>query len=101
MKDERRRKTKGWFRFSSVLIHPSSFILPERGDQGERTASVSNAHDSLAATAEAAARVLARHAADVDAAGRWPGESVTALAEAGLLGLTVPAGLGGLGAGPA
>jgi alkylation response protein AidB-like acyl-CoA dehydrogenase len=51
--------------------------------------------------AEAVAReTLARHADDVDQHGRWPGESVRALAETGLLGLTVPAALGGPGAGP-
>jgi alkylation response protein AidB-like acyl-CoA dehydrogenase len=43
---------------------------------------------------------LARHAADVDQRGRWPAESVAALAEAGLLGLTVPRELGGAGEGP-
>jgi alkylation response protein AidB-like acyl-CoA dehydrogenase len=43
---------------------------------------------------------LARHAADVDARGRWPAESMAALAEAGLLGLAVPRADGGPGAGP-
>jgi alkylation response protein AidB-like acyl-CoA dehydrogenase len=43
---------------------------------------------------------LARHANDVDQTGRWPAESLAELAEAGLLGLTVPAALGGPGAGP-
>jgi alkylation response protein AidB-like acyl-CoA dehydrogenase len=44
--------------------------------------------------------VLGRDAADVDSSGRWPAESVAALADAGLLGLTVPAALGGAGQGP-
>jgi alkylation response protein AidB-like acyl-CoA dehydrogenase len=44
--------------------------------------------------------VLARHADDVDRRARWPAESITALAEAGFLGLTVPAESGGGGQGP-
>jgi alkylation response protein AidB-like acyl-CoA dehydrogenase len=44
--------------------------------------------------------VLARHAGDVDRRGRWPAESVAALREAGLLGLTVPVPFGGAGEGP-
>src|SRR6478609_3866561 len=47
-----------------------------------------------------ASAVLAHHAADVDSSGRWPAESMAALSEVGLLGLTVPADLGGAGAGP-
>jgi alkylation response protein AidB-like acyl-CoA dehydrogenase len=43
--------------------------------------------------------VLARHAADVDATARWPIESITALRQAGLLGLTIPTDMGGRGAG--
>ena len=39
-------------------------------------------------------------ARDVDSAARFPVEAVTALRESGLLGLTLPAGVGGLGAGP-
>jgi alkylation response protein AidB-like acyl-CoA dehydrogenase len=63
---------------------------------------VSSSDSNWVAKAEAAARdVLARHAGDVDARARWPGEGVAALAKAGLLGLTVPAALGGAGAGPA
>jgi alkylation response protein AidB-like acyl-CoA dehydrogenase len=51
--------------------------------------------------AEAVANeVLARHADDVDQRGRWPAEGVAALAETGLLGLTVPRGQGGAGEGP-
>jgi alkylation response protein AidB-like acyl-CoA dehydrogenase len=49
---------------------------------------------------EVANETLDRHAEDVDEHGRWPRESVTALAEAGLLGLTVPRKLGGAGEGP-
>jgi alkylation response protein AidB-like acyl-CoA dehydrogenase len=44
--------------------------------------------------------VLARHAADVDRQGRWPAESVAALCEAGLMGLTVPLACGGAEEGP-
>lgn len=51
--------------------------------------------------AQVAAEVLAKHADVVDAAGRWPKESVAALTEAGLLGLTVPLQQGGAGEGPA
>jgi alkylation response protein AidB-like acyl-CoA dehydrogenase len=54
-----------------------------------------------ASRADAVAReTLARHAEDVDRRGRWPAESVRALAESGLLGLTVPAAFGGNGQGP-
>ena len=63
---------------------------------------MTSAETPWVAKAEAVARaVLARHADDVDGKGRWPAESVAALAQAGLLGLTVPADLGGAGAGPA
>jgi alkylation response protein AidB-like acyl-CoA dehydrogenase len=44
--------------------------------------------------------VLKKHAADVDEIGRWPVESVAALGEQGLLGLTAPTELGGGGQGP-
>jgi len=44
--------------------------------------------------------VVARHSADVDKKGRFPEESIAALGAAGLLGLTVPTELGGLGQGP-
>src|SRR5688572_3462892 len=51
--------------------------------------------------AETVARdVLAKHAADVDRAGRWPAESLDALKAGGFLGLTVPASHGGAGEGP-
>lgn len=42
---------------------------------------------------------IAPHAAAVDAEGRFPRESIQALADAGLLGLTVPAAYGGKGQG--
>src|SRR5688572_24811662 len=44
--------------------------------------------------------VIAHHSADVDRSGRFPEESIAALGAAGLLGLTVPEDLGGLGEGP-
>ena len=44
--------------------------------------------------------VVARHSAEVDKKGRFPEESIAALGAAGLLGLTVPTELGGLGQGP-
>ena len=46
------------------------------------------------------ARVIAPGAAEHDRAGDWPGSSIKALTDAGLLGLTVPEELGGLGLGP-
>jgi alkylation response protein AidB-like acyl-CoA dehydrogenase len=42
---------------------------------------------------------IAPHAADVDAQGRFPREAIDALAEAGLLGLTIPVEHGGMGQG--
>jgi alkylation response protein AidB-like acyl-CoA dehydrogenase len=50
--------------------------------------------------AKLATEVLARHAADVDAKGRFPSESMAALAKDGFYGLCVPSALGGLGQGP-
>jgi alkylation response protein AidB-like acyl-CoA dehydrogenase len=51
--------------------------------------------------AEAIARdVLAKHAVDVDRDVRWPAESIGAISQAGLLGLTVPSANGGAGQGP-
>ena len=44
--------------------------------------------------------VVARHGAEVDKKGRFPEESIASLGAAGLLGLTVPADLGGRGQGP-
>lgn len=45
--------------------------------------------------------VAAKHAADVDAAGRFPAEALSALGRAGFWGLCVPTAAGGRGAGPA
>ena len=42
---------------------------------------------------------IAPHANDVDAEGRFPREAMDALAEAGLLGLTIPVEYGGMGQG--
>jgi alkylation response protein AidB-like acyl-CoA dehydrogenase len=62
---------------------------------------VNVADNKWLARAEAVAReVLARHADDVDREGRWPAESIAALGQAELLGLTVPAEFGGAGEGP-
>jgi alkylation response protein AidB-like acyl-CoA dehydrogenase len=62
---------------------------------------MSNKETNWPAVAETVAReTLGRHADDVDRAGRWPTESVAALAQAGLLGLTIPRALGGGGEGP-
>ena len=61
---------------------------------------MSTASESWAKRAENVAwEVLARHAAEVDEQARWPRESVAALSESGLLGLTVPAAFGGAGEG--
>ena len=51
-------------------------------------------------TQSLALKVLAHCAEDVDRAGRWPAESVTALGEERLLGLTIPVSYGGGGEGP-
>lgn len=48
-----------------------------------------------------AAGELAKHAAAVDAEGRYPAEAMAAIAGAGLLGLCIPAEYGGAGRGPA
>jgi alkylation response protein AidB-like acyl-CoA dehydrogenase len=50
--------------------------------------------------ARTAAATLARHAADVDAEGRWPAESLGTVRDAGLLGFTAARDWGGAGAGP-
>jgi alkylation response protein AidB-like acyl-CoA dehydrogenase len=47
-----------------------------------------------------AVEVLGRHADDVDRQGRWPGESLAALRESGLFGLTVPTLFNGAAEGP-
>jgi alkylation response protein AidB-like acyl-CoA dehydrogenase len=62
---------------------------------------VAVANKTLTARAQTVAlEVLAKHAEQVDCEGRWPEESLAALRESGLLGLTVPADLGGDGEGP-
>ncbi|MEC3975857.1 Rv1679 family acyl-CoA dehydrogenase [Amycolatopsis sp. H20-H5] len=45
-------------------------------------------------------KIAGKHAREVDVEGRFPAEAVTALRESGLLGLTLPVEVGGLGAGP-
>src|SRR5437899_8721352 len=57
-------------------------------------------NDWLARAETIAREVLARHAEEVDRRARWPAEGLAALAEAGFLGLTVPAESGGAGEGP-
>ena len=54
---------------------------------------------TVAAAADIARSTLARHAAEVDGAARFPDEGVAALAQAGLFGLCVRAALGGKGQG--
>lgn len=49
---------------------------------------------------EGVLKLAGDNAAKVDAEARFPEEAVSALRESGLLGLTIPAGHGGLGAGP-
>jgi alkylation response protein AidB-like acyl-CoA dehydrogenase len=62
---------------------------------------MSSSEPNWVSRAEAVAgETLARPASDVDRPGRWPAESLAALGEAVLLGLLVPAALGGAGAGP-
>ena len=49
---------------------------------------------------EIAQSVVARHAEDVDAKGRYPSEAMQALGAAGLNGLMIPKAAGGMGQGP-
>ena len=56
--------------------------------------------NAAARAAEIARNVVARHADDVDRDARFPEESITALASAGLFGLCVAESLGGAGQGP-
>ncbi len=44
--------------------------------------------------------IASKNARDVDVEGRYPAEAVAALRESGLLGLTLPVDVGGLGGGP-
>jgi alkylation response protein AidB-like acyl-CoA dehydrogenase len=61
---------------------------------------VTGANNKWIGKAEDLAReVLAHHAGDVDRQGRWPGESLAALGQSGLLGLTVPSACDGGGEG--
>src|SRR5688572_27956243 len=56
--------------------------------------------EAVVAKAKAIAEsVIATHAPDVDAQGRFPHESMKALADAGMWGLLVPAEFGGTGQG--
>ena len=58
-------------------------------------------HDAAVLKArEIASGVLAPSAGENDKAGRFSGDAVAALGESGLLGLMLPAGIGGLGLGP-
>src|SRR5580698_3553911 len=58
-------------------------------------------HDAAVLKArEIASGVLAPSAGQNDKAGRFSGDAVAALGESGLLGLMLPAGIGGLGLGP-
>jgi alkylation response protein AidB-like acyl-CoA dehydrogenase len=58
------------------------------------------ADNVILSAASIAQEVSLRHAADVDANGRFPEESVAALAKQGLMGLCVPKEMGGKGQGP-
>ena len=57
------------------------------------------AEAQVSAARQIAEQVAAANAADVDALGRYPVESMTRLAESGLLGLCLPKELGGQGEG--
>ncbi len=56
------------------------------------------AKTELSARAKRVASIAARHADDVDTAGRFPKEAIAALREERLLGIQVPVHLGGEGA---
>ena len=55
---------------------------------------------NLAARLDPVLAIAGDHAHDVDTQARYPEEAVAALRHSGLLGLTLPADVGGLGAGP-
>jgi alkylation response protein AidB-like acyl-CoA dehydrogenase len=59
----------------------------------------SSATQAAATATRLAADVLSRFAPEVDASGRFPRESVDAIARAGFMGLTLPASHGGGGQG--
>ena len=56
--------------------------------------------NATARTREIAQAVISPVAHELDRSGAFPGKAVAALGEAGLLGLSVPTGLGGAGLGP-
>ena len=58
-----------------------------------------SAQENVSAASKIAAEVLLPNAADVDAQGRYPTESLKALADAGLFGLCLPGDIGGKGEG--
>ena len=61
---------------------------------------ITNTADLLALTDRIATSVIAKHAADVDAAARFPKESIDALRNEGLLGLVSAVEVGGAAQGP-
>jgi alkylation response protein AidB-like acyl-CoA dehydrogenase len=64
----------------------------------KRTLAVTRVENQWVNQADRLAKeVLARHAENVDRLGRWPDESLDALARSGLFGLTVPPTFGGAG----
>lgn len=62
--------------------------------------SVATSDATLSVRAKRVAAIAARHADDVDAAGRFPKEGIAALRQERLLGIQVPVHLGGEGASP-
>jgi alkylation response protein AidB-like acyl-CoA dehydrogenase len=58
-----------------------------------------SAREKVSAAAKIATEVLLPNAADVDTRGRYPAESLKALADAGLYGLCLPNDVGGMGEG--
>jgi acyl-CoA dehydrogenase len=63
--------------------------------QTVQTASATSPVENIAARAARAAEVAAAHAGDVDAQSRFPQEAMDALKAENLLGIMVPASLGG------
>lgn len=61
---------------------------------------MANSAEWVERAANLAREVLAVHADEVDREGRWPAESLAALAESGIYGLTLAPEFGGAGAGP-
>src|ERR1700675_1846336 len=70
---------------SSIMTHPYRLSGP--------------GGDLVTTASRIASEVAAPHAADVDTKGRFPVESLKALAEAGLMGLCLPKEAGGKGEG--